>query len=183
MFNWLFKKKEDKSLTRIKELEESLKISFTNIKRDINNLFENSNYLFERDKQVQERLNEIIKRLTILETLIHQDHKEEQDEPEGEKEEEDHLTEISQKICMVLAALTKESSEKEVSLKALAEEMYPNTPYNKIRSTISQYTTDLEKLGYLVKIKKGRHAYLKSTDKNPFLKKRIKLVKKIKAKN
>ncbi|MFH1376009.1 MAG: hypothetical protein ABIH25_00060 [Candidatus Woesearchaeota archaeon] len=187
MLDWLFKKREDKDFTKkFNEVESTLKTSFSNIKEDMKILFEHTEKAHSKHSKHEENFQKIHQRLLALEALIYKDKDIEEvvnEIEEIETEERDHLTEISQKICMVLAALGKENPEKLIPLKILAEEMYPDKKYQGIRSTISQYTTELEKLGYIQKKRRGRQVYIKSTEKNPYLKKQTKQKKKIKVKN
>jgi hypothetical protein len=136
----------------------------------------NIQLLGERLKSIEESLG-ILKEIEIV-----------NEEVSGEVEADfgnlEDMTGVSQKICYVLAALQKENKGM-VTLKTLAEEMYPGKEYAKIRSTISQYTTELEELGYVQKKKKGKQVYIKSTEKNPFLSEKLtpkKVTKKIKIK-
>lgn len=83
------------------------------------------------------------------------------------------LTETQQRLCWKLAALQKEMPDQWVSLKYLAQELYPDKDYNLIRSTLSQFISELEELGIVKRKRKGKQAYVYSTPKNPcFSKKR-----------
>ena len=190
MFNFFKRKNKDYTLTEtINVMQESLKKSFGNIKKDFS-MIDMHNQRFhkkhEKHEQSHEEHRENIKilgeRLLSLEKSLCmlKDIKIQQNEVREEQEIEfndlEEMTEVSQKICYILAALQQEDKEL-VTLKFLAEEMYPDKEYTKIRSTISQYTTELEELGYVQKKKKGKHVYIKSTDKNPFLKEKSKLKK------
>lgn len=186
MFNWLFKKEKDTEiLNKFEEMEKSLKRSFSNIKEDINNLSEHSKHFHSKHFTHDQKFQGLHERILLLEELIkkHHESKEELNEIKDELELDElgRLTQVSQRICMVLAALSKEDPDRLIQLKTLAEEMYPNKKYQEIRSTVSQYTTELEELGYLVKKKKGRQVFIKSTEKNPYLNK--KATKKIKLKS
>jgi len=176
MFNWLFKKEENNVSKKIRVLETNLKESFSNIKKDMDLLFEYNKITKERQISSEQDIKKLIYKLKILEESLYKEQAQEKYIPSEEDGQEDnnHLTEISQKICMILAALHKENPKRAIPLKILAEEMYPNKKYAVIRSTISQYTTTLEKLGYITKKKRGRQVYLVSTDKNPYIKKKLK---------
>lgn len=178
MFNWLFGARKEKDTSqKIKIMESTLKESFNNIKKDIDKLFEHVEKTNSKHIKHEEDVTSLHKRLLYLEEKLFKEYilnKNEDIESDLELDEENNLTEISQKICMILAALSKENSEKFIPLKILAEEMYPDKKYQTIRSTISQYTTELEKLGYIQKKKRGRQVYLRSTDKNPYTRKKIK---------
>lgn len=190
MFKLFKRKKSDKLLTEtISVMQGSLKKSFENIKKDFSTIdFHHKEFHEKHEKHeidhemhkkniglLSERLAAIESSLGLLKDL------EIVDEEVSDKQIDafgtlDEMTEVSQKICYILAALQQENKEM-VTLKSLAEEMYPNKEYAKIRSTISQYTTELEELGYVQKKKKGKQVYIKSTEKNPFLKEKSKLKK------
>lgn len=186
MFNWLFKKREEKDFTKkFEEIESILKNSFLNIKKDMKLLSEHTEVSHSKHSQHEENFENLHRRLLALENLIRKEDipNLEKDEPELEENDDEHLTEISQKICMILAALNKENPDKLIALKILAEEMYPEKKYRTIRSTISQYTTELEKMNYIQKKKRGRQVFLRSTNKNPYLNKKNEPKKKVKIKN
>jgi hypothetical protein len=195
MFNFFRKKSDDSKLKEtIEEMQKSLKSSFGNIKKDFSTIDKHHKGFHEKHEKHEgnhekheDRLQQLHERLLVLESLMNNSQKEKipieiAPEEELEFDELEEMTEVSQKICYILAALAQENKEL-VTLKNLAEEMYPGKDYTRIRSTISQYTTELEELGYVQKKKKGRHVYIKSTEKNPFLKEKIILKKKIKTKN
>ena len=77
------------------------------------------------------------------------------------------LTETQQKLCWKIAVLQKELPNEWLSLKYLAQEMYPDRDYASVRSTVSQFIAQLEDLGFVKRRRKGRQAYVCSTDKNP----------------
>lgn len=83
----------------------------------------------------------------------------------------DNLTETQQKLCWKLAALEKEMPNQWISLKYLAQELYPDKDYASIRSTLSQFIANLEELGLVKRKRKGKQAYVISTNKNPCLNK------------
>lgn len=194
MFNF-FKKRDDNQLkTTVEAMQASLKKSFENIKKDFSTIDDHHREFHEKHekheevhKSHKESINNLGERLIRLERAIAQLQNIEyepiqvREESELEFNEIESMTEVSQKICFILAALLQENKDL-VTLKSLAEEMYPDKEYSKIRSTISQYTTELEELGYVQKKKKGKHVYIKSTDKNPFLRDKNLLKKKIKVK-
>ena len=195
MFNFFRKKSDNPALKEtIEAMQKSLKSSFGNIKKDFSTIDKHHKKFHERHekhedkhKKHEDKLQQLHERVLILESLMNSPQKEKMSieiEPVAELDYDElgEMTEVSQKICYILAALAQENKEL-VTLKNLAEEMYPGKDYARIRSTISQYTTELEELGYVQKKKKGRHVYIKSTEKNPFLKEKIILKKKIKAKN
>lgn len=198
MLNFFKKRSDDDQLKKtVSAMQESLKKSFENIRKDFSTIDTHHREFHDRHddhdeshKEHRDNIQSISERLIALERSIAQLQNVEyepvqvrvSEEPELEFDEIESMTEVSQKICFILAALIQENKEL-VTLKSLAEEMYPDKEYSKIRSTISQYTTELEELGYVQKKKKGKNVYIKSTDKNPFLKDKKLLKKKIKIKS
>jgi len=87
------------------------------------------------------------------------------------------LTDKQQEICWKIAALNKENGDW-ISIKFLASELYPQKHYSKVRSTLSQYVTVLEDMGYVQRTRKGRETYIMSTQKNPYLVKSAAKIKK-----
>jgi hypothetical protein len=194
MFSFFKKRSDDQLKTTVEAMQESLKKSFGNIKKDFSTIDTHHRDFHGRHEkhdeahvEHRENIKLLSERLIALERSIAQLKNTEyepiqvSEESELEFNEIESMTEVSQKICFILAALAQENKEL-VTLKSLAEEMYPDKEYSKIRSTISQYTTELEELGYVQKKKKGKNVYIKSTDKNPFLKDKSLLKKKNKAK-
>lgn len=195
MFNF-FKKNSEKTDDKLKKtvevMQDSLKKSFDNIKQDFAAMDKHNKHFYEKHdshekkhKEHDDKLQKMHERLLILESMVNKTNMAEdipiQVNSEVEEQETDvfgTMGEVSQKICYILAALAQENKEL-VTLKTLAEEMYPDKEYHSIRSTISQYTTELEELGFVQKKKKGKHVYIKSTDKNPYLGKKIILKKKV----
>lgn len=92
------------------------------------------------------------------------------------------LTEMQQQICWKLAALQKESPNKWISFKVLAGELYPNKDYGVVRSTVSEYITLLEEMGYVQKKRRGRQTYVTTTEKNPHYKEVMQVKAKVKTK-
>ena len=94
----------------------------------------------------------------------------------------DSLTETQQKLCWKLAALQKEMPDQWISLKYLAQELYPDKEYGAIRSTLSQFVTALEEMGFVKRKRKGKQAYIISTPTNPCLKRKMPVIDVVKQK-
>ncbi|MFH0752839.1 MAG: hypothetical protein V1914_04575 [archaeon] len=140
--------------------------------------FESHNKKFEN---VSSRLSQVEFALAELQTVILNSQepakKEEkiivsedfrEDDSEGEASAWMELTETQQKLCGVIAALQKEMPNEWISLKNLAQEMYPEKEYSSVRSTICQFVSQLEEMGFVKRRRKGRQTYVSSTDKNPY---------------
>lgn len=188
---FFFKKKDDKEVhKKIEKLHDSLHTSFKNIKEDMDHFSKWNNNFKERHNQHDLAIDNINRRLDLIESLLKNKPLEEKELIELEEMEQepsfikeaisDELTDIQKSICFTLAALQKENPERWISLKEFAQERYPKKSYNAVRSTLSEYTSNLEELGYIQKRKKGKQVYIISTDKNPYLKQKI--LKKIKVK-
>jgi len=78
------------------------------------------------------------------------------------------LTETQQKLCWKIAALQKESPNEWITLKTIAQEMYPDKDYSSVRSTICQFVSQLEEMGFIKRRRRGRQTYVCSTEKNPY---------------
>ncbi len=177
---------------RIDNLSTSVKSSFTNLRKDMEHI---SKLLHHYDGTMGEhnkRFEQLAKRLLILENKLNQmqrvdPEKESEVHEEPLQQEEmmedevindslwESLTETQQKLCWKLAALQKEMPDQWISLKYLAQELYPDKDYNLVRSTLSQFIAGLEELGILKRKRKGKQAYVFSTEKNPCHKKKMPL--------
>lgn len=185
---WFFKKRDDRE---IEEIHATLDNSFSRIREDMGKVSEWINHFHERHKTHERKFDEHNKRfdavsrrldkmefaLAEMQAVIldssqrHIDKGEVQEQESIESEDSlmwMELTEAQQKLCWKIAALQKESPNEWISLKALAQEVYPDKDYASVRSTICQFTAQLEELGFIKRKRKGRQSYVCSTDKNPY---------------
>ncbi|MBS3171058.1 hypothetical protein J4449_00430 [Candidatus Woesearchaeota archaeon] len=184
---WLFSnKKRDTSsshdihlFSRIKTMEENLKNSFFNIKKDIHKV---NNIVFSHDDKInhlKERvhyLENIIKNLRVLDSV------EESPKEKSKKENIEQtintdisinnptikwgdLTNIQQNLFMRLGLLQIEANQRRIAMKHLAEELYPEKTYNDVRSMISDYVNLLNEHGLVKKTRKGRQIFVSTTEK------------------
>lgn len=178
---------------RIDNLNKSVEASFTNLRKDMEHvsklLHHYDGKIAAHDSQFQvilNRLSVIEKKVSVMGTQKEETGAKELEleEQAGEKEViapvEDSmwetLTETQQKLCWKLAALQKEMPSQWISLKYLAQELYPDKDYNAVRSTLSQFVAGLEDLGLVKRKRKGKQAYVVSTSKNPCNKKKMPVV-------
>jgi len=181
---------------RIDKLNTSVKSSFNNLRKDMEHvsklLHHYDNSFANHDRQFEM----LAKRLMALEEMIgelkegaplniqqeleetEEEYQQEQEAPikQGPLIEDtlwESLTETQQKLCWKMAALQKEMPDQWISLKYLAQELYPDKDYNIVRSTLSQFIAGLEELGIVKRKRKGKQAYVFSTDKNPCNKKKM----------
>ena len=88
--------------------------------------------------------------------------------PEQTKESEtnthadlfESLTETQQALFLRLGTLIKESGQEWIPLKFLAQEIYPDKEYGKVRSTISEYVDVLGEFNLLDKKRRGKQSYV-----------------------
>jgi Sec-independent protein translocase protein TatA len=180
MLNWLFKKRG----SELEHIHKKLDYSFSRIREDMNSVgkwihhFKSKHDDHEKMfRLIMAKLQRMESKLASLESLPEQTKEEIEmiEEPEMQLTAWDSLTETHQKICWQLASIQKELPNQWISLKYLAQEMYPDKSYNQVRSTLSQYISSLEELGYVKRIRKGKQAYVYSTPKNPCMKKKKKI--------
>ena len=173
-------------------IETSLRVSFHNIKKDLINI----------TNLKEDQIKNVIRRLAIIESqLFDISEKTQQDEAPGEiiqkteplllqasqkKPIAESLTEVQQNMLTLLAKLNIENPSQWFSAKYLAQELYPEKQYEKIRPMISTYLDVLEEFNLIRKERKRKQVFIKLTDKgisyiNPKLQKPIQ--KEVKIKN
>lgn len=188
MVFWLFRRKKNTSHEHLSGLYNSLSSSFSHIKSDLEQISYWINHFQEKHETHEEKFDTILKRLNRMEALI-SDLQENIYEKESVLEREDvveagyeepleikqdlweSLTEKQQRMCAVLAAMQKEFPDQWFTLKYLAQELYPDKEYSKVRSTVSQFITTLEELGLVKRRRKGKQTYVYSTGRNPCIEK------------
>lgn len=188
---WFFKKKKEDHGEKIKEIHTLVHNSISNVNENLHHVGRWIGHFKERQSKHEMSLKEIERRISRIEQDILKIQEVElkytqprvvaqgtinlQEEKESPKTDEwDILTEVQKILCYKLAAIEKETPQKWVSLKYLAQEVYPDKNYESIRSTISEYTSNLEELGFLKKKRKGKQTFIVSTEKNPYVNKKEK---------
>ena len=176
---------------KINLIETSLRVSFHNIKKDL------SQTKYVHEVQIQRTL----RRLDILESQIFdlKDKNNEQDKAEQifeleeerelprleqkkEKSSVDSLTDVQQNMLLLITKLQVENPNQLISAKRLAEELYPDKSYEKIRPMISTYLDVLEELNLIRKERKRKQAFISLTEKglsfvNPKMRQKIQMTK------
>ena len=161
------------------DLHSTVSNSFQTVKRDMGAMKEWISHLHLRDKHHENSIKYLESRIELLELslggLAVQKQKPERQIAESGKTDNiwDTLTETQQQICWKLASLQKETPDRWISLKYLAQEIYPDKEYFRVRSALSQYISVLEDLGIVARKRKGKNAYVFSTENNPCLKQQI----------
>lgn len=160
---WLFKKKEEipeqhHIKKRVDTIEQGVKSSFSNIRKDILHLFSK---LDKHDKELLMLKHRLSTMQSTKEPEIQEEitREIEVDSTKPNIAWED-LTTVQQSLFKSLAVLQVESSQKWVAMKNLAEELYPNKPYDSVRSMISDYIHLLVDMGLVKKSRKRRQVYL-----------------------
>lgn len=173
---------------RMDSFEKSVQQSFNNLRKDMEHVSKLLHHFNATNQKQGKQIHSIEKRLFLLENslskasgkLVETEETEEAAEGASSNEQDealwDTLTETQQKLCWKLAALQKEMPGQWLSLKYLAQELYPDKEYGFIRSTLSQFVSALEEMGFVKRKRKGKQAYIISTDKNPCLKKKMPVV-------
>ncbi len=190
----LFRKKSDSTASEVRIMKHNIEASFSKLREEMDKIsswihhFNEKHHEHDDDKEnLHKRLQSIekfIEQLKIYNILSKQNIKQEQilEKPQLDISPWDSLSQSQKNICYILAALNSENPDSWISLKQLAQEIYPSKKYESVRSTMSEFTTILEELGYLKKKRIGKQTYVISTDKNPYLNEKKVEVKKIKSK-
>lgn len=179
-----FRRGKDKE---IENIHNQLHESFSNIREDMGKVTAWINHFHDRHNKHDQKFEHVSKRLdkvefalaemqaVILDSSQQSSKQKKVLEPEDFREEESEeatawmeLTETQQKLCWKIAALQKEMPNDWISLKQLAQEMYPEKDYSSVRSTICQFVSQLEELGFVKRRRKGRQTYVSSTERNPY---------------
>ena len=183
--SWFFRKKEGVSKREFNELINSIKNSFSNVKKDISTISGRTeqnegslNEVYNIINQLNNSLSNLNNRINLLESKpktfpkIEEDIEELQEEkipPRLRRNVLDKITVVQEEILKKLAALKRERPDEIISAKDLAQEMYPETEYSRVRPMISNYLDILEELNLIKKIRKRRQVYAELTDKGDSL--------------
>jgi len=179
---WFFKKKSNPdSEGHFQQINSNLKESFARIKRDIQATRDWLTYFKDREQDHEKRLKDTESRIDEIDAILtymqeaqkQQKNKQERINIQKEEVEEDEqpakilndLTDTQKAIFLRLGTLLYESSQEWITAKALALEIYPEKPYDKIRSTLSEYTSILIEAGLVKKKRRGKLTYLSITEK------------------
>ncbi len=181
---WFFKKRENpESSVYLQNINNNLKESFQRIKKDMQATKDWLSYFKDREsdhenrlKNIESRIEEIGEVLTYMQeaqevkTTKRQDRVVITDEEEYEESEEspkilNDLTDTQKAMFLRLGTLLYESSQEWITAKALAQEIYPDKAYDKVRSTLSEYTSILIESGLVKKKRRGKLTYLSITEK------------------
>jgi hypothetical protein len=182
---WFRKKKKGTSPEHeiLNNINNNMRSSFARVKKDIQSTSGWITYFKDKEHDQDERLQNIESRLDeVSEVLNFMQQSEETfhstkqntvllvEEEKPEHVESGHkifqdLTDTQKSIFYRLGTLLHESSQQWMTAKALAQELYPEKPYDQVRSTLSEYTGILIEAGLLRKKRKGKLIYLSITKK------------------
>ena len=161
----------------IEVINSNLKESFGRIKRDMQSMRDWLVYFKGKEDDHENRLESIESRLDELgEVLAYMQQSQEQGSQESivlnEEEDKkggekmlDDLTDTQRSIFYRLGTLLYESSQEWITAKALAQELYPEKSYDKVRSTMSEYLSILLESGLVKKKRRGKLTYVSITEK------------------
>ncbi len=196
---WFLKKRgpSQQSDNSINTINYNLKESFGKIRRDMQATRDWLAYFKDREQDHEDRLKNIESRLDEISEVLNM-MQEAQESSRGIRPveqglvyiEDDHeepgsinekiindLTDTQKSIFYRLGTLLYESSQEWITTKALAQELYPDKAYDKVRSTLSEYTSILIEAGILKKKRRGKLTYLSITEKGLGLFEKTKKIK------
>ncbi|HLD41516.1 MAG TPA: hypothetical protein VJB06_00635 [archaeon] len=182
---WWFKKTKGKPSDdkRWASLAASLKLSFAQVRHDINHLTTSDNLHHQNLHQLSERIHLLEKRVDSLLLTINLSQPsynlpaslpEAPSPPQHNQQAQafhiiENLTDVQKSILMTLSQITKELPSGWLSLKELSSEIYPNKRYNDVRTMMSEYTDKLLEFGLINKKRKGREVVISLTEKTKHL--------------
>ncbi len=147
---------------RLQLLDEGLKVSFSNLKHD---LVDQAKVI----KDLQSRLVEQEKISKQLATRIDklrdgkQSTKSKECNQSVTRKEILNLSSLHFDILKRLMLIQVESGRRRISMRDLASEIYPQKPYDSIKSTLSKYIEALHRNGFVEKLR-GYRLYLSYTE-------------------
>ncbi len=191
---WFLKKRGSApTLDYMQTINNNLKESFARIRRDMQATRDWLSYFKDKEQDHDERLKNVESRLEEISEILNL-----MQETSNEKEEiryqiEDNtteetpsqlperilndLTDTQRAIFYRLGMLLYESSQEWITAKSLAQELYPDKAYDRVRSTISEYISILIESGLVKKKRKGKLTYLSITEKGMNLFEKVKRTK------
>jgi len=166
------------------QIHSNLQTSFTRIKGDVQAIRDWLAYFKDREQDHERRLNDAESRIEELSEVLAymQESQEIQQTPletdqviliDDAKEQTgttqiriiDDLTDTQKSIFYRLGTLLQEAGQEWMTSKSLAQDLYPDKPYDVIRSTLSEYTSILIEAGLIKKRRKGKLTYLSMAEK------------------
>jgi len=170
-------------------LQYALKNSFSNVKNDIEKIAHNHHSHENRFEEIFARLNKIegiletvtnlsltkehsialAEPIKIPEKLSNNLHPTEKDKHEIWKRAFDSLTETQKSFFIRLSVLLNESNTGWLPMKTVTQDLYPDKSYDDIKPMISVFVKNIEELGFIQKIRKGKQIFLTITNRGKSL--------------
>lgn|SRR3989344_4222933 len=190
MVFWIFGRKESDAEDRFQRLHETLKLTFSNIREDIDRLHKWTENTHENTQdhrlklrehelrllKIENQLNSIVSTMLLREQaptpLIEEKRnfrlQEElplEEGPERVKKSEifSALTKTQLDLFKTIYQIQKQANSNKVSLRSIANLHYAGKPYNSVRSTISDYLTILHTWGLIKKQRVGKESFVAIT--------------------
>jgi len=178
-----FKKKSDPEEHAAK-INEALKSSFSNVKKDIIHIHkgfsDHAEHNYKRFEAIEKRLERLEIAFNVLqqtqrsqkviERIPQKEVEVEEEEIEEENQDEDILLNqlkgiprAELKLFKTLYELQQSLNLKQISYKSLASYLYPGKDYNSIRSTITQFVLRLYTEGLIEKQRIGKENFIRLT--------------------
>jgi|SRR3989338_4674150 len=190
MVFWLFRRKESDTEERFQKLHEILKLTFSNIREDIDRLHKWTENTHENNQdhrlklrehelrllKIENQLNAIVNNMLLREQvptpLIEEKRTSKRQEelpleegPERVQRSEifSALTKTQLDLFKTIYQIQKQTNSSKVSLRSIANLHYSGKPYNSVRSTISDYLTMLHTWGLIKKQRVGKESFVAIT--------------------
>ena len=195
IFGRFFKKKGEQE-EQFSKINEALKGSFTNVKKDVLHLHTSLSDHKDITQNKLQDMEERIKRLELVlmynnpkkeaQIIVNSSKEEEIEQLEEQADSEIILNVLKGlpraeiKLFKTLYDLQTSLNAKHISYKSLASYLYPGKDYNSIRSTITQFVLRLYTEGLIDKQRIGKETYIKITPNGYKLLKNAKIKKMIK---
>ena len=187
---WIFGRKDDDFEDRFQRLHETLKLTFSNIREDIDRLHKWTENTHENAQdhrlklrehelrllKIENQLNVVVNNMLLREQaptpLIEERRNFKRQEelpleegPEGMKKSEifSALTKTQLDLFKTIYQIQKQANSNKVSLRSIANLHYAGKPYNSVRSTISDYLTILHTWGLIKKQRVGKESFVAIT--------------------
>ncbi len=188
LFGFLFKKGEDEK-EDLSKINETLKSSFSNVKKDVlhlhKNLADHTSHTHNRFQEIEEKIKRIEFLLMnnrtqrIIKVVTQKEETQElEEEPQGDiLDVLKGLPKAELKLFKTLYELQDSLNAKHISYKSLANYLYPGKEYNSIRSSITQFVLRLHTEGLIDKQRIGKETYVKISQNGHKLLKNAKIKK------
>lgn len=144
--------------SRFEQLDKALSVSFANLKRDLAAQAEEIAALKTKAREHDRAIRKLEEQIGQTQEPYSKDIQ------RSEERRPLALSPLNLRILKHLMLLQVESGRRVISLRELAEELYPQKPYASIKTTMSRYIKRLEQKGLIKKTYNGR-LYLSYTEK------------------